>query len=108
MDPNVIERMIDAGRDGYEARLAAGQARRAAGDTERAAEHFLAATRFKPGHTVAWQELGRTRSELGQVQAAREAWERGLSAARENGDKQSEKVIEVWLRRLARASSPDA
>ncbi len=107
MDPQAIEKLIESGRDGYEARLAAGQARQKAGDLERAIEHFEAATAFKPGHTMAWQALGRVRHEQGDIERAKKAWERGLAAARANGDKQSEKVLVVWLRRLERAGSDD-
>ncbi|MBY6205036.1 tetratricopeptide repeat protein [Halomonas denitrificans] len=107
MDPQAIEKLIDNGRDGYEARLAAGQARQASGDLDRAIAHFEAATAFKPGNTMAWQALGRARHEQGDDEQARTAWERGLAAAQANGDKQSEKVLAVWLRRLERAASDD-
>ncbi len=107
MNPEAIEKLIENGRDGYEARLAAGQARQTSGDPDRAIEHFEAATAFKPGNTVAWQALGRVRHEQGDDERAKEAWERGLAAARANGDKQSEKVLVVWLRRLERAASDD-
>ena len=107
MNPETIEKLIENGRDGYEARLAAGQARRAAGDLERAAEHFRTATGHEPSRTVAWQELGRCLNELGDPDGARDAWERGRSTARANGDKQSEKVIAVWLKRLDRDANRD-
>jgi len=102
MNPETIEKMIDQGRDGYESRLAAGQARLKAGDLARAVAHLERATGHKPEQTMAWQELGRALKELGQPGAARTAWERGLEAARANGDKQAEKVIGVFLRRLDR------
>ncbi|QOC22285.1 tetratricopeptide repeat protein [Wenzhouxiangella sp. AB-CW3] len=103
MNPEAIEKLINQGRDGYEARLAAGQARLKNGDIEKAIEHLEKATGFKPDQTMAWQELGRARNECGDAGGAREAWQRGLGAARENGDKQAEKVMVVWLRRLDKA-----
>jgi len=102
MDPKAIEELIDQGRDSYEARLAAGQARLKAGDFDRAIEHLRRATDHKSGQTMAWQELGKGLKETGQPDAARQAWERGLEAARANGDKQAEKVLSVWLKRLDR------
>lgn len=102
LDPEVIERMIDGGRDSYEARLAAGQARLKRGDFDLAIDHLEKATEHKPDQTMAWQELGKALNELGQPEAARTAWEKGLSAARENGDKQAEKVLTVFLKRLER------
>ncbi len=103
MNPEVIEKMIGQGRDSYEARLAAGQARLKQGDLVEAVTHLTAAVAFKPDQTMAWQELGRAELEGGNPVGARRAWERGLKVAEANGDKQAEKVMVVWLRRLSRS-----
>jgi Tfp pilus assembly protein PilF len=100
MNPEAIEKMIEDGRDSYESRLAAGQARLKAGDLADAVVHLEKATGHQPEQTMAWQELGKALNELGQPEAARTAWERGLDAARSNGDKQAEKVLGVFLKRL--------
>lgn len=100
MKPEVMEAMIAAGRDSYEARLAAGQARLKLGDIEQARSHLQQAISFKPNQTMAWQELGRACREGGDVEAARAAWQQGLLVAQANGDKQAEKVMSVWLKRL--------
>ncbi|MGK7296450.1 MAG: tetratricopeptide repeat protein [Candidatus Wenzhouxiangella sp. M2_3B_020] len=100
MNPEAIEKLIENGRDSYEARLAAGQARLKHGDLERAIAHFRAATTMKPEHTTAWQELGKALEANAEAKAAHEVWERGVAAARANGDKQAEKTMNVWLRRL--------
>ncbi|NBD96312.1 MAG: tetratricopeptide repeat protein [Gammaproteobacteria bacterium] len=100
MKPEIIEDMIAKGRDSYEARLAAGQARLRADEPERAIEHLRKALEFKPGQTMAWQELGKACKQVGDVDAARDAWRRGLEVAVSNGDKQAEKVMRVWLRRI--------
>ena len=102
MNPEAIEKLIDQGRDGYEARLAAGQARLKNGDLEEAIAHLEKATGFRPEQTMAWQELGRARNDSGDKDGARAAWQCGLETARTNGDKQAEKVIGVFLRRLDR------
>lgn len=107
MNPETIEGLIAKGRDTYESRLAAGQARRASGDLERAIEHFTVATHHQPDRTIAWQELGRCLNDRNDREGARAAWERAQSAARTNGDKQAEKVIGVWLRRLDRGASSE-
>lgn len=107
MNPELIEKMIADGRDSYEARLAAAQARLKAGDVEQAAEHFGQATQFKPGHTAAWQGLGQAWDELGRLDDCRAAWQRGLEVARDNGDVQAEKVLTVWLKRLNKRQGPD-
>ncbi|MFW5926860.1 MAG: tetratricopeptide repeat protein [Wenzhouxiangella sp.] len=102
MNPEAIEKLIDQGRDSYEARLAAGQARLKSGDVDRAIEHLEQATGHRPDQTMAWQELGRACMEAGDAEAARQAWRRGLEVASANGDKQAEKVMTVWLKRLDR------
>jgi len=102
MNPEILEKLIENGRDSYEARLAAGQARLKNGDLEKAIAHFRKATALAPEHTMAWQELGKAMEANGDFEVAGEAWERGISAARANGDKQAEKVMGVWLKRLSK------
>lgn len=105
MNPEVIEKMIESGRDGYEARLAAGQARLKRGDVKHARCHLERAIEFKPQQTMAWQELGRACLEQGDHDSARSAWLQGVEVAAANGDKQAEKVMGVWLKRLQRDRS---
>jgi len=100
MNPEILENLINKGRDTYEARLAAGQARMKNGDLDPAIAHFRGATSHAPEHTTAWQELGKALEANGDPESAREAWARGITAARANGDKQAEKVMGVWLNRL--------
>lgn len=97
-----IEKLIEQGRDGYEARLAAGQARLKNGDLERAIEHLKRAVEFAPERSLAWQLLGKALLAHGEDDAARGVWEHGLNAARTAGDKQVEKTIAVFLKRLDR------
>lgn len=102
MNPETLERLIARGRDSYESRLAAGQAWLRAGDARRAEAHLRRATEHQPGLSMAWQELGQACLQLDEREAARQAWQRGLEAAQANGDKQAEKVMAVFLRRLDR------
>lgn len=103
MNPEVIEKLIARGRDDYEARLAAGQARLERGDLELAIAHFRVATGHDPTRSAAWQSLGKALEANGEPESARTAWQRGLEVARANGDKQAEKVMAVRLRRLRRS-----
>ena len=100
MNPEAIERMIEQGRDSYEARLAAGQARLKAGDIVKALVHLERATEQGPDKTMAWQSLGEAYLDRGQVDDARSAWDRGIAVAQDNGDSQAEKVMRVFLKRL--------
>jgi len=103
MNPEAIERLIENGRDSYEARLAAGQARLKKGDLLEAIAHLERAVEFRADQTMAWQELGKAHRDQGDEQAALAAWTKGVEVARSNGDKQAEKVMQVWLKRLERS-----
>jgi len=46
--------------------------------------------------------LGKAHLALGDHAAARNAWEQGLEAARAHGDKQAEKEMTVFLKKLDR------
>jgi Tfp pilus assembly protein PilF len=100
MDPEMIEKMIAGGRDSYEARLAAGQARLKRGEFQSAIEHLEKATEHKPDQTMAWQELGTAYQRSGDDDKAGKVWKKGFIKAQINGDKQAEKVIAVFLKRL--------
>ena len=100
MDPSIVENMIVQGRDSYEARLASGQARLKRRELDQSVEDLKRAWELSPGHSMAWQELGRAGLESGDHDGARAAWIQASAVAEANGDKQAEKVMAVWLRRL--------
>jgi hypothetical protein len=47
------------------------------------------------------KELGKVRRQNEDPAGAAEAWRKGIGKARENGDKQAEKEMTVFLRRLS-------
>lgn len=65
-----------------------------------AEEQLTEATRMDADYTAAWKQLGKVRLALDDKDGAREAWQSGIEAARANGDKQAEKEMRVFLRRL--------
>lgn len=100
MDIAALERMIEQGRDSYEARLAVGQAHLKLGQFDQAIVHLQVATQTQPDKTVGWQLLGQAQRDHGDGAAARGTWERGIEVAATNGDEQAKKVMQVWLKRL--------
>ena len=100
MDIAALERMIDQGRDSYEARLAVGQAHLKADQFAQAIAHLKVATQAHPDKTVGWQVLGQAQCECGDLAAAKTTWQRGIEVAQANGDEQAKKVMQVWLKRL--------
>lgn len=70
-----------------------------AGEHARAAPHFQAVIDADGSYTAAFRGLGRALIALGDVDAARDVFTRGLVVAERTGDYQSGKEMEVFLRR---------
>lgn len=87
-------------RDGALLRFSLGSALLAEGDHAGASEQFRRATGFDPTYSAAWKLLGKACLAGGDESAAAEAWQHGMAAAAQRGDKQAEKEMAVFLRRL--------
>jgi cytochrome c-type biogenesis protein CcmH/NrfG len=61
---------------------------------------FREAVAFDGNYSAAWKMLGKALVENGDDAAAIAAYRQGLDVARARGDKQVEKEIGVFLRRL--------
>lgn len=95
-----LEKLLAAGHDNALLRFGLGNAHLDAGDAAQAATHLARCVELDPSYSAAWKLLGKARAALGDPEAARAAWERGLEAARSHGDKQAEKEMTVFLRKL--------
>ena len=95
----------DAGqrRDNALLRFGLGKGYLDAGDAERATEHLQRCVEQDPTYSAGWKLLGKARQAAGDLAGARQAWEQGLAAAATHGDKQAEKEMTVFLRKLDRA-----
>ena len=71
-------------------------------DPAKAAAHLEHAIRQDPDYSAAWKLLGKARAALGLTEGAREAWREGIAAAGRKGDKQAEKEMQVFARRIER------
>ena len=89
-------------RDGALLRLSIANALLGAGRREDAIGELRAALRFDPRYSAAWKTLGRALAEAGDTAGAIAAYEAGIAAAHERGDKQAEKEMTVFLKRLTR------
>lgn len=69
---------------------------------DKAAEHLREAVAMKPSYSTAWKVLGRVLADDEQFQDALQAYDAGLMAAKENGDKQVEKEITVFRKRVVK------
>lgn len=65
-----------------------------------ARDHLRRAIENKPDYSVAYRMLGRAHYELNENTEARNVFLKGKEVARENGDLQTVREIDVFLRRL--------
>src|ERR687898_699588 len=65
-----------------------------------ARDHLQRSVANKPDYSVAYRMLGRAHYELQENAEARNIFQKGREVAQENGDLQTVKEIDVFLRRL--------
>jgi Tfp pilus assembly protein PilF len=102
-----FERMLASGKDGALLRYSLGSEYLKAGDAARAAEHLAQAVALDPRHTASWKLYGKALLAAGRDDEALAAWRRGIDCARERGDRQAEKEMTVFARRIERARGAD-
>ena len=95
-----LRRQCGGPRDGALLRFSLGSALLGEGDAAAASDELRRALAFDPGYSAAWKLLGKACLQAGQPQAATDAWRSGIAAAAQRGDKQAEKEMTVFLRRL--------
>jgi len=95
-----FEQMLASGKDGALLRYSLGNEYFKAGDARRAAEHLQRAVALDPGYTAAWKLLGKALAGAGRREDALAAYREGIEVARRKGDKQAEKEMAVFARRL--------
>src|SRR2546423_4618206 len=76
----------------------------AAGQAEHAVDEYRETIRLKPDYSAAYRGLGRALERTGRIADAVAAYTQGLAVATKNGDLQTVKEIEVFLRRLEKSA----
>jgi tetratricopeptide (TPR) repeat protein len=104
-----FERMLASGRDGALIRFSLGGEYLKLGEPASAAEHLARAVELDPRYTAAWKLYGKALAAAGRADDALAAYRRGIEVARERGDRQAEKEMAVFAKRIERergASGP--
>jgi predicted Zn-dependent protease len=96
-------KMLEAGKDGALLRYSLGNEYTKAGDAANAALHLRRAVELDPEYTAAWKLLGRALADSGHRDDALAAYTSGIAVAIRRGDKQAQKEMQVFARRLERA-----
>ena len=95
-----LELMLERGQDSPLLRFALGQECLKANELVSAIDHLRQAVDQNPRYSAAWKALGEAHARAGSPDRAADVYERGIAAAREAGDIQAAKEMEVFLKRL--------
>jgi predicted Zn-dependent protease len=95
-----LEKLLGTPRDGALLRYSLGTEYLKAGEAERGIASLREAVAREPKYSAAWKALGRALAAGGREDEARAAFSAGIAAARERGDRQAEKEMAVFARRL--------
>jgi Tfp pilus assembly protein PilF len=95
-----FERLLAAGKDSALLRFSLGNEYLKSGDSNRAAEHLARAVALDPDYTAAWKLYAKALAAGERSDEAIAAYRSGIAVAKRKGDRQAEKEMGVFLRRL--------
>lgn len=95
-----LEKLLGTPRDGALLRYSLGLALLRAGEPARAIAELREALARDAGFSAAWKTLGGALAEAGRDAEALSVYRAGIKAAHEKGDRQAEKEMAVFARRL--------
>ena len=95
-----FERMLAAGKDGALLRYSLGNEHLKTNAFASAIEHLARAVELDPRYTAAWKLYGKALVGAGRDDEALAAWRQGIEVARAKGDRQAEKEMTVFARRI--------
>ena len=95
-----LEKLLGTPRDGALLRYSLGVEYAKKGELERAVEYLRDAVSRDPLYSAAWKALGNALKDSNQAAEALTAYRQGIAAAQQKGDRQAEKEMTVFARRL--------
>jgi predicted Zn-dependent protease len=101
-----LEQLLRSGKDGALLRFSLGSQYLKLQQPEAAIVHLQRAVAFDPDYSAAWKHLGRAFAEACKPAQALEAYRQGIEAAQRKGDKQAEREMQVFARRLEQQMAP--
>jgi Tfp pilus assembly protein PilF len=94
-----LEKLLGTPRDGALLRYSLGLEHAKAGNHARAIEYLRDAVARDPLYSAAWKALGKALTDQSPEEALR-AYRQGIEAAKKKGDRQAEKEMSVFAKRL--------
>ncbi|HLW12072.1 MAG TPA: BTAD domain-containing putative transcriptional regulator [Casimicrobiaceae bacterium] len=98
-----FERMLASGRDSALLRYSIGNEYAKANEWPAAIDALAEAVALDPTYTAAWKLYAKALDQAGRRAEALDAYHRGIVIARQKGDRQAEKEMTVFARRIERA-----
>ena len=95
-----LEKLLGTARDGALLRYSLGLEYTKVGEPQKALEHLREAVTRDPLYSAAWKLLAKVLADSNQTEEALLAYRQGIEAARKKGDRQAEKEMTVFARRL--------
>ena len=99
-----LEKLLDTPRDGSLLRFSLGLEYLKLENSGKAIAFFRDAVARDAGYSAAWRALGKALEAAGHAAEALDAYRKGIAASQEKGDKQAEKEMTVFARRIEKRS----
>jgi predicted Zn-dependent protease len=97
-----FERMLASGKDSALLRYSIGNEYAKVDDWPAATDALAQAVALDPTYTAAWKLYAKALGHAGRNAEALDAYRRGIVIARQKGDRQAEKEMTVFARRIER------
>ena len=95
-----LQKLIGTPRDGALLRFSLGNEYLKSGDARNAQLQLAEAVARDPAYSAAWKLLGKALTEIGEPQAALDAYRKGIAVAETKGDKQAAREMAVFAGRI--------
>jgi Tfp pilus assembly protein PilF len=100
-----LEKLLGTPRDGALLRFSLGMEYLKIDNVEKAIAHLRDAVARDAGYSAAWRALGKALESAGNSGDALDAYRMGIAAAHGKGDKQAEKEMTVFARRIEKRTA---
>jgi Tfp pilus assembly protein PilF len=102
-----LEAMLARGQDNAILRYTLGMHYLKSGASQQAVDHLREAVRLDPAYSAAWKAYGKALTAANDLVGAQDAYTRGIETARQKGDIQAAREMQVFLKRIRKQPGDD-